>query len=675
MKLNGAAQQTQPASRTIRPHLPPMVVGKLTAFIETKLSERDPSLAKSLRLLNENWKSETWALELRATALVLADLIDQGWTVLPEDNQVILGPPGLQVGGETVEEAKQRLRKSLQLGRERQLTDPSVSRFVERLSRPAKHNGHVSSIFDLVDDGATLASELSSLSNLPRGHALARLREIIRPVVEICDYDARCPDTGIRLLDIWRYFRHTWSLEYRSIPGRQLPLLIRNAARPHRPIIGIAMLSSPVLRTRPRDNWIGWTPQPFLDRVRSGEWNAKSALKALARRIDQSVREIRSDDLASPAELRRPTERVVFRLGQKGAGAAAKRELQLREEYSDAMRTRGTAKSQSDPSKRSERKINWRKASEDLLFVRKRAETLSQLLDAKRVFLALDWKLKSSALLDSLLSSVSGERALSVALQEVRKAALSSQIADLSICGAVAPYNILLGGKLVALAVTSKEVRRAWKKRYQKRVSIISSQMAGKPVRRPADLKVITTTSLYGSGSSQYNRLRLKAAGYRLKADIVWEELERTAGYGTVHLSPTTAKILRYVAERQFKARRVNNRFGEGTSPRLRQIRDGLEVLGIKSDDVLHHATPRLFYGCTLGKDTNKQLLGLIASKNVHANSLDAIAEAWRDRWLLQRLSHGHVLEALKASGPATVRSEMLRTDAQGQFVMHFVAA
>jgi len=63
---------------------------KLTAFIEIKLDERVPSLSRLLRNLSEDWKGESWALDLRATALVLADLIDQGWTVTPADNRIHL---------------------------------------------------------------------------------------------------------------------------------------------------------------------------------------------------------------------------------------------------------------------------------------------------------------------------------------------------------------------------------------------------------------------------------------------------------------------------------------------------------------------------------------------------------------------------------------------------------
>jgi len=66
----------------------------------------------------------------------------------------------------------------------------------------------------------------------------------------------------------------------------QLPLLIRNAARPWHPIIGIALLASPVIRTRPRDKWIGWTFETFVQKLSIGDWNAKSALKAMALRTE-----------------------------------------------------------------------------------------------------------------------------------------------------------------------------------------------------------------------------------------------------------------------------------------------------------------------------------------------------------------------------------------------------
>jgi hypothetical protein len=108
---------------------------------------------------------------------------------------------------------------------------------------------------------------------------------------------------------------------------------------------------------------------------------------------------------------------------------------------------------------------------------------------------------------------------------------LASQVVDVSICGAIHPYNELLGGKLVALVLHSKEVRDLYEGQYGERISLIASQMAGRPIRRSARLKVLTTTSLYGVGSSQYNRLKLRAAMRKHKVPgsrtAVWRFFQR----------------------------------------------------------------------------------------------------------------------------------------------------
>jgi hypothetical protein len=220
------------------------------------------------------------------------------------------------------------------------------------------------------------------------------------------------------------------------------------------------------------------------------------ALRALVARLEKSITEIRSDDLVSPDELAFPSERTILRLEQRCAGAAITRLRELEEVYSQAEEANVAVRSQRDPAKNSLEGIDWRQASEEVLFVRKRAGTLGRLLDAKRTFQVIDWTKTGQALLDALIAHPNGLRTLNVALQEVRKAGLSSQIADVSVCGAVAPYNTLLGGKLVALLMTAKEARDAYRARYADQVSIISSQMAGRAIYRPAELKLLTTTSL-----------------------------------------------------------------------------------------------------------------------------------------------------------------------------------
>lgn len=587
---------TRPELRRVTPDLPPRVLAKLSAYIEVKRSEGRETLTASLRKLHDLWQGEAWSLELRAVALVLADLIDQGWDVIANDTAIHLQPPGLRLVGETAEEAKSRLRQALQVTRDRQLAEPNVQRFFGRMHRIVPRAVGRSSIADVIEDGEELAKLLAPLAGLAPEEAVTRLKSVIDPVIEVCDEYAKCSVTGLRLIDIWRYFRHTWSLEYRPIPGRQLTLLIRNAARPKKPVIGIAMLASPVVRMRARDDWIGWNPEPFVAALRSGKWDCEIALRALLARLEKNIGEIRSDDLASPDELVFPSERTIFRLEQRFAGAAAVRQRELEFVYSKAEEANEAVRSQRNVAKYAEHDTDWRAASEDILFVRKRAETLARLLDAKRTFQTVDWTQKGEGLLNALVRHPNGLRTLNIALMEVRKAGLSSQVADVSVCGAVPPYNSLLGGKLIALLMAASEVRGAYRERYSEQVSLISSQMAGRPIYRPAELKVLTTTSLYGNGSSQYNRLKLRTVDYpQLDHDVEWRELAQTAGYGSVHLAATTVRVLREVSEGIYKARRINHRFGEGASPRLRQIREAVEALGIDLSCVLNHATPGSF--------------------------------------------------------------------------------
>jgi hypothetical protein len=185
--------------------------------------------------------------------------------------------------------------------------------------------------------------------------------------------------------------------------------------------------------------------------------------------------------------------------------------------------------------------------------------------------------------------------------------------------------------------------------------------MAGRAISKPADLCVLTTTSLYGVGSSQYNRLGLRAAEHEgLTHDLRWDSIGRskTGGFGTLHLGQDTAQALRQMAQSLHASRRVNNRFGEGTSPRLRQIREGLDALGISSDSILHHATPRLFYACELGAGSRNSLMGLDQIETQPASAA-AISAAWRRRWLDGRVRRDATIAALEALGPKSVQRSL----------------
>jgi hypothetical protein len=432
------------------------------------------------------------------------------------------------------------------------------------------------------------------------------------------------------------------------------------------------MLASPVMRLRIRDNWIGWTPPAWIRRLGPGRWDADIAAAALLRRLDLAINEIRWDDLGTAEEIAEPTERILFRLELRAASAIEKRNRQLQDHYAERRSSRHlevrTASADTD----------WKAASQEHLYVRKRAECLGALLRARMIFEKVGLRRDARRGFRQLVAMEDGWRGLDAAIGEIRKVGLASQVVDVSVCGAVHPYTELIGGKLVALLLHSEEVRRLYEAQYGDRISLIASQMAGRPICRSACLKVLTTTSLYGVGSSQYNRLRLRAAQHPgLPHDISWrlfdgDERDLTSGYGTAHLGTATVEALRELSAFTHGARRVNNRFGEGSSPRLRQIREGLEALGVESSHILHHATPRLFCATELEPHAREQLLGFCGGEETSPVSLKAITAAWRRRWLVNRIQNDDVLDRVGKLGRESVHAE-LWTDEDGQYRLPLV--
>ncbi|ESY17892.1 hypothetical protein X751_17355 [Mesorhizobium sp. LNJC395A00] len=648
--------------RAFSPFLAPDERKELYSLL--KLGEGTPSsFADALRSLARRYIDDGLSAKLRTICLLMADLFEQGWRIAIDESQILFEPPGIaRTDGQTVEDVKARVRAALQSARQRQLREPPVAAFLRRMERrTARPPGVRSSILDLVDNGADLAMELRRVSERPEAERSEALANVVDPVVEICQSGAKCSDTGLPLIDIWRYFRHTWAHEYRPVPGRQLLILVRNAARRNRPVIGIAMLASPVMRVTVRDKWIGWLREESETRLRAGNWEPPVFAAALLARLEESIAAVRWDDLATAVEIAEPAESTVLRLEQKASGAAFARELQLRAHYEIQREAGDKIRPMRGALKHVTQDADWLGASQDLLFVRKRAELLSQLLFAKQMFRAAGLKSDPSAALEQLLAARSGQRAIDIVLTEFRKAGLSSRVADVSVCGAIHPYNEILGGKLVALLLASREVHEAYSDRYGSQISVIASQMAGRPILKPADLRILTTTSLYGIGSSQYNRLSLKAADHPgIRANVCWRAIGKslTGGFGTLHLGSETAQALRLMAQTRHVSRRVNNRFGEGTSPRLREIREGLDALGVASDSILNHATPRLFYACELGTNSREALFGMEAA-NFRPETTAAIGEAWRRRWLAGRSQREKTLETMADLGPASVQASL----------------
>lgn len=602
----------------------------------------------------------------RALHFTLADLAQQGWSLSAERGGLFASPPvAIGATGERAALVKERQRSSLLAARAAQLADPTVRDFIRRVETPAVFNGRRVSILNLVDDGHDLAVALRDIGRLPPSERAEALRAVVRPEIEVVSADRRCSNTGLSLVDVWRYFRHTWALEYRPTPGRTLMLLVRNAARPFRPVMGIASLANALPQLRVREEWIGWTPRAILSAAQEHPETWPEQREALLRTLSEAERTIRSEDLLRGPTGRLNGEALEQRLRELAGVATAKREEAARARQESLNRGEEVESLRNLPLLKNG-EVDWKTASERPLFMHKRAKTLADVLFARRILSATPTD--AAPFVEQASADAQQHRALAIALKELRKVGLASRLLELNVCGAVAPYGDLLVGKLVALAVGSSDVLRAYRDRYRTQVSEIASQMAGCAVIRSPDVCAVTTTSLYAVSASQYNRLRVRVQTERGEADLRWDEIGETEGFGTVHLGVDSVNALRELSTLRRGGRWINNVFGEGNSARLRQVREGLEELGIETDAILRHSQFRKMYGLEAVPGGLRALRLNLPSAAV-APTFDQIAEAWRSRWLSGRITNRDVITRVSQSGADAVRASLVPPEApQGDF-------
>lgn len=561
-----------------------------------------------------------WATALR----VLRDLHVQGWTFQTDDEGLLLKAPGTTTSSDP-EMEKEAVRRSFAFARNAQLAEPSASRFIRGLERRG--------VRTLFADGPDLVERI-------RAHGPAA----IEPELELVEHGARDPDTGLLLQDIWRYARHFWSIPYQSTPGRNMFYLVRDRAAAGRPLIGIAALGNTVLGLAQRDDYAGWSAAGLRARwSQLSAGNRRRLADRLLEVVEDGVRETFSGDLW-PEGIPDDWRIAVVEAGRIEQAAAERRVEQLgdhggvREPEYLAIRAAHTAAQKGDLDG-----IDWHALATTALYRRKRAGTLADLIRARGTLRELG--APDPASVEGALESDEGVRALETALRRIKQGVIASNVMELITCGAVPPYRDLLGGKLVALMMMSRTVVKDYERKYSGQVSLIASGLAARPVVRPARLAWLTTSSLYAVGSSQYNRLKLSTES----GDLSYKRIGVTESFGTVHFAPDTVLALNQVARlADQNRRRVNHLFGEGTSPKMRLVRGGLETLGLDANVFLRHHAPRLLYGAALCSNLPDLLIGLTDKpKYVLPSgpaSTDIVVEHWRGRWLTPRVKRDEIL-------------------------------
>lgn len=581
---------------------------------------------------------------LLAAGLVMTDLATQGWTVRVRAERVEVKPPN-PVTDPLAEKA--RIRRQELVKRDAQLRQPSVQRFLESMERQRLHDGRYVSIYSLMRDGRELASGLrEARTHLNNGWAEA-LSKVVDPYLQFVKSEtAVCEFTGLRLMDVWRYFRHTWTNQYTSVPGRTMLFLVRDRAAANHPVMGIGALSSPIMQIRVRDSWIGWHPETFLERVRTAPTRelAKWLVDTLDAAIDEIyVADLIEDGILSARDLKTPSLAVIERLLKESAEARKKHHR--------------FARSRDHKQKRAARAGDeyWIAKARTHLFRSKRALALSTYLRARTVLDEAFAGKPTAEKLAALAKTGYGSDAIRRVLKKAKADRIGIAVADISVCGAVQPYNALLGGKLVAMMAASPEVVQQYRRRYAHAESEIASSMAGRSIVRASKLVLLGTTSLYGVGSSQYNRIKIPAERLGGKAGHVvrYEELGRSEAFGTSQYSEETVAALVELVQ-QSDARRVNSIFGEGVSPKLRKVRQALDLLNLPSGMLLRHHRPRVVYAVSLVKNLGDYLIGVakhpeyIAPPNEGASATAAIGAWWRERWLRNRIASDEVLDEVE---------------------------
>lgn len=169
-------------------------------------------ISKALRERNES--NEIESNRYIASLSVLVDLSQQGWIFDIQDGELTL-----KMENNNVDE-KEKIRYRLSAERNAQFKSESVAKFIRYMETERPFENHIISITCLIGDKDILINTIRNNQT------------ICEPYIQLVTNE-RDEYTGYKLSDIWRYFRYTWSIPYKTMPGRNLYYLVRDRLQPY----------------------------------------------------------------------------------------------------------------------------------------------------------------------------------------------------------------------------------------------------------------------------------------------------------------------------------------------------------------------------------------------------------------------------------------------------------
>lgn len=184
--------------------------------------------------------------------------------------------------------------------------------------------------------------------------------------------------------------------------------------------------------------------------------------------------------------------------------------------------------------------------------------------------------------------------------------------------GALPPYNDLLGGKMVALAMTCNEVRDEYRQKYKNVITLMEKRSI-KP-----DLLFITTTSAFGK-SSMYDRLKYRG-------EIVAKSIGYTQGAGSFHIpEPLYDDITAFLKRRGVD---VAKGYGNGPSRKIRLMEQAFRYLRLS--DFSYHGIKREFYLFPLAQNLT-DVIQHGRKPDWVDRPFSEMVDYWKERWAIPR--------------------------------------
>ena len=195
-------------------------------------------------------------------------------------------------------------------------------------------------------------------------------------------------------------------------------------------------------------------------------------------------------------------------------------------------------------------------------------------------------------------------------------------IMDGFVIGAVPPYSLILGGKLIASLIASKQVSDDFYKKYKGQKSLISGrEFNGK-------LIALTTSSAFGK-SAMYDRIRIPNGPEFLH--VGWSK-----GSGEFQFSNGEYKNLLSIAKRNKHDIEKNKLWGEGPRNKRVVIRSALKELGL-SQKLLYHGIKRELFLVPLYKNWKEFLNDNTKKLKPIENNTEYISNYIINRWMVPR--------------------------------------